>query len=392
MANKFYHYFGSYAHPFYRDMVLHPPTRYEDVPSDPSVTGTSALRHVAGSKGPRWSGLALRAARLLGYPKIVSVPIPEGCVFVHAAQYLLKNKEPWVTDFEDATAYAWYDHHTIRKPWTRHMIKRALDRDACKAVLPWTKAAQQSLLATIPHGRWVEKMEVLYPCIDARRFNVPRRKTKKIVDLLFVGGGFYEKGGVETIEAFKRLRKKHDVRLTMVSKYDKETRAKYGAEPGLRLLSGVPQEELDQIYAQADIFVMPTHYDTFGLVYLEAMARGLPCVGTTQFAVPEIVQHGKTGLLVKNHVSRFDASFTPIRSMNPYGNELLARTKHPPEWAIAELTETLARLVEDKPLRVRLGKNGRKEVERGRFSVAAYKKATAHIYGKATREQKAFTS
>jgi len=381
----FYHYFGSYAHPFYRDMARNPPPGFRAVVSDDSVLGKSGLRHVQGNGTGLRHALALRAARFLGYPKLVTVKKPAECRFIHAAQYLLRNTDPWVTDFEDATAFTWYDHNVIRKPWTKRLIRRTLEGDACKRILPWTEAARQSLLRTIPHGRWTEKTEVLYPCIDAGRFKVAKRNERKHVELLFVGGGFYEKGGVETIEAFKLLREKYDVGLTMVSKYDEATLARYGNEPGLRLMSKVPQEELDAIYDRADVFVMPTHYDTFGLVYLEAMARGLPCVGTTQFSVPEIVQEHKTGLLVRNHVSRFDETFAPIPGMNPYNGRLLERTKTPPPWAVQELAEKLGTLIESRTLRQRLGRNGRREVETGRFSVKTYRQTMKSIYRIATR-------
>lgn len=47
-----------------------------------------------------------------------------------------------------------------------------------------------------------------------------------------------------------------------------------------------------------DVFVHPSRWEGFGLVFLEAMAAGLPVVATQVSAIPEIVQHGQTGLLV----------------------------------------------------------------------------------------------
>jgi glycosyltransferase involved in cell wall biosynthesis len=51
-------------------------------------------------------------------------------------------------------------------------------------------------------------------------------------------------------------------------------------------------------WEQADIFVMPTRNEAFGLVYQEAAAAGLPAIGTSLNAVPEIVHDGETGVLV----------------------------------------------------------------------------------------------
>jgi glycosyltransferase involved in cell wall biosynthesis len=51
-------------------------------------------------------------------------------------------------------------------------------------------------------------------------------------------------------------------------------------------------------WQEADVFVMPTTNEAFGLVYQEAAAAGLPAIGTRLNAVPEIIRDGETGLLV----------------------------------------------------------------------------------------------
>ncbi|PBQ33846.1 glycosyl transferase family 1 [Sphingobacteriaceae bacterium] len=49
----------------------------------------------------------------------------------------------------------------------------------------------------------------------------------------------------------------------------------------------------------ADIFILPTNYDTFGLVLLEAMQFGLPCISTSVGAIPEVLADGR-GLVLKS--------------------------------------------------------------------------------------------
>lgn len=58
-------------------------------------------------------------------------------------------------------------------------------------------------------------------------------------------------------------------------------------------------EEKKRFLLNTDIFVFPTHYDTFGIVILEAMAAGCAVVATKVGAIPEIVVDGETGILVE---------------------------------------------------------------------------------------------
>jgi phosphatidyl-myo-inositol dimannoside synthase len=99
------------------------------------------------------------------------------------------------------------------------------------------------------------------------------------------------------------------------------------------LLTGpLKGEELKQYYARADIFVMPSRQEGFGLVFLEAMASGKPVVGGDCGGAPEVIQDGVTGFLVD------------------------------PDDACT-LANRVAHLIEDETLRRRMGEAGRQRVE-----------------------------
>lgn len=112
--------------------------------------------------------------------------------------------------------------------------------------------------------------------------------------LVFVGKDFRRKGGPVLLRAFERLRRtRPDTRLLILGP----------GEPlllpaGARQLGFVPLEQLADVLATATAFVLPTLREPFGLAFLDAMACGLPCIGTRVEAVPEIVREGETGLLV----------------------------------------------------------------------------------------------
>ncbi len=59
-------------------------------------------------------------------------------------------------------------------------------------------------------------------------------------------------------------------------------------------------EELKGIYESADIFIMPSKYETFGLVYIEAMSQGLPIVYSTGQGVDGFFENGEVGFSVRS--------------------------------------------------------------------------------------------
>lgn len=71
-----------------------------------------------------------------------------------------------------------------------------------------------------------------------------------------------------------------------------------GAAPRIDLAGRVTQDRLDQLYADASIFALATRYEGHGLVFDEALVRGLPIVSTRTGAVPDTVPAG-TGILVE---------------------------------------------------------------------------------------------
>ena len=60
----------------------------------------------------------------------------------------------------------------------------------------------------------------------------------------------------------------------------------------------VSDELLQELYRSCDLFVAPSLYESFGLIYLEAMNYAKPVIGCRAGGIPEVVDHGLTGLLV----------------------------------------------------------------------------------------------
>jgi glycosyltransferase involved in cell wall biosynthesis len=155
-------------------------------------------------------------------------------------------------------------------------------------VHPGLSAGWQSpggaVAASAPHGRGGHQLP---------QRAAPRRR------LLFIGRrDFYRKGGDLVLAALAVLRREHDPQITLTV-VGPETWPVPGTPPdGVRFLGALPPHELAALYDRHDLFVMPSRMEGFGIVLVEALARGLPCVARDAFAMPEIVTPGVSGALV----------------------------------------------------------------------------------------------
>ncbi|MHA1216476.1 MAG: glycosyltransferase family 4 protein [Candidatus Thorarchaeota archaeon] len=121
----------------------------------------------------------------------------------------------------------------------------------------------------------------------------------------------------------------------------------------IHLLGPVPNDTMPQVCGVADIGVLPSLKEATSITGLEAMAAGLPIVGTDVGGIPEIVEHGGNGLLC------------------------------PPEDA-ASLVTNLSRLINDPDLRVEMGLQGRRRAEQ-EFSWKKIAEQFVQIYRRASR-------
>ena len=115
--------------------------------------------------------------------------------------------------------------------------------------------------------------------------------------ILFVGMDFERKGGFVLLDAFRQVRKEiPDAKLIIIGPNKDIYNIK---EPGVESLGHLSDKHaIKDFYKKSSIFVMPSLCEPFGLVFLEAMAYKLPCIGTDRDAMPEIIQNGKNGFLV----------------------------------------------------------------------------------------------
>ena len=163
-------------------------------------------------------------------------------------------------------------------------------------IVCWSEAARTSVIAD--YGIAADRVSVVRPGVSSR--SLPPRRQEPMAPgklrLLFVGNDFARKGGHDVVSVFRDHLQSSCVLDVVSNGIDA-----LPAIDGLRLHKGLGSTSaaLLQLYADADVFVMPTYEDAFGLVYVEAMAAGLPCIGSDMLAVPELVRPNVTGLTVR---------------------------------------------------------------------------------------------
>ncbi|YCA44671.1 N-acetyl-alpha-D-glucosaminyl L-malate synthase BshA [Bacillus sp. JZ8] len=104
----------------------------------------------------------------------------------------------------------------------------------------------------------------------------------------------------DVVRAFYHVQQKVDAKLLLVGDGPEMTAVCYLVKD-LDIVDKVlflgKQENVDDLYAISDLKLLLSEKESFGLVLLEAMANGVPCIGTNIGGIPEVIEDGKTGYI-----------------------------------------------------------------------------------------------
>lgn len=153
-----------------------------------------------------------------------------------------------------------------------------------------------------------KEIETVYNFIDDRVYN------KKDASHLKKQYGIHEDEKVVIhVSNFRKVKRVQDV-VYSFQLIQKEVKAKLllvGDGPEMTYISNLvgelgitdkvlflgKQENLEELYSLSDVMLLLSEKESFGLVLLEAMACGVPCIGTNTGGIPEVIYEGETGYL-----------------------------------------------------------------------------------------------
>jgi len=160
--------------------------------------------------------------------------------------------------------------------------------------------AMQRLL----RSHWPEIECIMVPCgINASIFAGARPPANHSVRLLFIGKMGFLKGEQDLLRALQSVVKvAPNFRLDMLGQLSDTIAAECresGMQPLIDHLGPVALEERLAFFKRADVFVLPTYAEGTPISMLEAMAAGLPVISTPVGGIPDVVEDGVEGFIVK---------------------------------------------------------------------------------------------
>ncbi len=248
--------------------------------------------------GNKWFPIRLyqRVRKRLGQFDIVHTHGGEGFYFARAAR---RGKAPPTLRTQ---------HFNPRpRPWLRESVWRKYERHGARyadaVCVPSEYAREQT--ATV-YGIPPDRIHIVKPGVrqmphaDAMR---QKHSGKRSPVLLSIGNLGRGKGTDLLIEAAAIAGKSCEFKLRIMGDMPTDEYKRQVGEAGIahlvEFVRPVPYDDLPGFFGKADIFVSASRSETFGMAVAEAMAWGLPVVAFGATAIPEVVEDGVQGILVR---------------------------------------------------------------------------------------------
>lgn len=202
----------------------------------------------------------------------------------------------------------------IVKDWELRIGRLALCRSQCNI------AVSTRLACILKEYYKIRKEWVVLPnMLSDIYLKEPTFKKNDIFTLLHISSLDKNKNVKLIIQAFSILnRKSQSIRLVIGGNNNeveklKKFSDKYGVSQYITFVGKIPREKTIEYYSQADLFILSSNFETFGVVLIEALSQGLPIVSTA-CGGPEDIVNVDNGLLVRSEKNAMAEAIDYIRS------------------------------------------------------------------------------
>ena len=362
------------AHQIYQEIVNYPPRGVEYLGVSGQTKKGTYYKH------KKLKELANVLSQAINLPRVIMVK-PGDYDLIHTSRGIIPlNRKPWVMDVEHFYSFMGPHSKAVENKLIKKFIEWKLGSKYCKAILCHCDATLQGFLKHFDCRKFKHKLKVLYPSAHISPTKTEKHEKIRILCVLSL---FEQKGGIQVLEAFSRLEKKfNNVELWMRADVPKEIQKKYSSK-NVKYTNYsnniISREDLiKNVHAKCDIFLYPTLCDSFGFGLMDAMVAGLPIIGTNLFAVPELVEDGKTGLIVDIPGYSLKENFIqeyPVSKLVGDANEKF----------IVDMHFAMERLVKNEAFRNKLAKAGLDKVRKGALSIPVRNKQLIEVYNEALK-------
>jgi glycosyltransferase involved in cell wall biosynthesis len=294
----------------------------------------------------------------------------------------------WIGDYENVNVLGFYSPRTLRAPLFRAAIGRVLASPSCRAIRVWSEMGQRSFAGVFGETLARDKVVVIPPTIRLPELGqFPQRCTGGPPRLLFVGRGFWVKGGAIFLEAVRRVKGRHPLAVDFICDLPREVSGNYADLEGTVSFyrpEFTRAELYRRFFSQADAFVMLGMADSYGSVLLEAAAFQLPIIAMRlNSGLTDILRRTRNAIQVEPPVQLFDAD--GVHRIEP-GAMINALRRGPDERTVVQVADAIERLVANAGLRTELGRQGQRALSEGDLSVEAMRAMLLKMYDAANLE------
>jgi starch synthase len=194
-----------------------------------------------------------------------------------------------------------------RLSWTKSLFDRIVPRLTLKAATRVIAVSEHEAACLIKMGVARDRIRMIPNGVDVGEFaEVGTRRDRHELVGLFVGRLDSDQKGLDVlIRAMSKLPQNHPLRIRLVgedwggAELLRHLAQRLGVADRVTMVGKLSRQKVVREFAEADFLVLPSRFEPFGIVLLEAMAAGLPVIASRVGGIPEIVAEGETGLLVE---------------------------------------------------------------------------------------------